>query len=88
MDEYNNVVIETENDLKKEYSVLAIFEVGGQNYVALLPAQDDGSEEIVFFGCNENAELQELEIIEIEEEEEFAVVSEAFLNLMKKYAEQ
>lgn len=85
--EYGNVTIETEDGSKLEYSVLAIFDVGGGSYVALLPTED-GNDEIVFYGCKEDAANQELELLVIEEEEEFAVVSEAFVNLMREYADE
>lgn len=86
MGEYNNVIIELENGDTLEYSVLAIFELGGRSYVALLPTEESGTDEIVFYGCNENVNSKELELIVIEDDEEFAVVSEAFIKLMDEYA--
>lgn len=85
MNEYNNITMEV-NGEAKEYSILAVFEIGGCSYAALLPENNTDSE-IVFFGCNENVHTKELELIEIEDEEEFAVVSEAFLKITRDYAD-
>lgn len=86
MNEYNNVLIEMENGDTIEYSVLAVFEVGGCSFVSLLPTDISKSEEIVFFGCNEDIDNKELELIAIEDEEEFSVVSEAFIKIMEEYS--
>lgn len=85
MEEYNNIVIETEDGESVEYQVLAIFEVEGNSYVALLPV--DESNEITFFGCIENIEEEEMELVVIEDEEEFSVVSNSFIELMENYNE-
>lgn len=87
MDEYNNVVIELENGEAIEYSIMAVFEVGGCSYVALLPVDENKNDEIVFYGCNEKIGEKELELIAIEDEEEFSVVSEAFIKLMEEFSE-
>lgn len=86
MDEYNNVIIELESGEAIEYSVMAVFEIGGCSYVALLPVDESKSDEIVFYGCNEKMGEKELELIAIEDEEEFSVVSEAFIKLMEDYS--
>lgn len=86
-EDYDIVKIEMEDGRTLAYSILAIFDVGESSYAALLPVDED-NDEIVFYGCNEKSEEKELELIEIDEEEEFAVVSEAFLNLMNDFVEE
>lgn len=87
MDEYSNIIIELENGDKKDFSILAIFEVGGCSYVALLPTQDT-EDELIFYGCNEDTVNKELELIPIEDDEEFSIVSEAFLSLLNNYSNE
>lgn len=77
VNEYNNVTIEQEDGSKREYEVLAIFEIGNNNYVALLPTTENDNE-IIFFGCNENISSGELELINIEDDSEFEYISNLF----------
>lgn len=86
MNEYNNVIIENEDGTSSEYEVLAIFEVDDNSYIALLPV-DNESECITFFGCTEKSDTNELELVVIESEEEFGLVSNSFVALMEDYAE-
>ena len=86
MSGYDNVLIELENGVVIEYSVMAIFEVAWNSYVALLPTDINNSDEIVFYGCNENVENKSLELFVIEDDDEFSVVSAAFIKLMEDFA--
>lgn len=84
MSEYNNITIEMEDGSKVEYEVLAVFEVEGSSYVALLP--HDNSNNITFYGCTELEDTHELELSVIEDEIEFGVVSNAFIEIMEDYS--
>ena len=63
-----------EDDTELECSVLGIFEVEDKEYIALLPV---GEEEVIMYQFVE-LEDDDFELISIEEEEEFEIVSEAF----------
>lgn len=86
MSEYNNVIIEQEDGSQIEYEVLAVFEIETVNYVALLPVNNSNA--ITFYGCTENEDTKALELITIEDEVEFSIVSNTFVSLMEEYAEK
>lgn len=67
-----------------ECAVIAVFPVGERNYIALLPFEDQGVDEdevyIYRFIAAENAEDVQLE--DIETDEEWEMVSDAFDELL------
>ena len=67
-----------------ECAVIAVFPVGERNYIALLPFEDQGVDEdevyIYRFIAAENAEDVQLE--DIETDEEWEIVSDAFDELL------
>ena len=67
-----------------ECAVIAVFPVGEKNYIALLPFEDQGVDEdevyIYRFIAAENAEDVQLE--DIETDEEWEMVSDAFDELL------
>lgn len=62
--------------------VLALFDVASRSYIALLPVTD-GLDEIIFYGCNENVDNDNLELFTIDSDEEFDIVSQSFCKLME-----
>ena len=65
--------------------IIIAFGISG-NKAALLPTDINNSDEIVFYGCNENVENKNLELFIIEDDDEFSVVSAAFIKLMEDFA--
>lgn len=73
------VTITLEDDSEVECQVLTIFEVEGQDYIVLLPLDDDDSEEgeVYIYRYFED-EDGEPGLDNLESEEEFEMVSEIF----------
>ena len=75
------VTLTLENDEELECDVLTIFEVDGQQYIALLPLNDDGESDdgqIYLYRLIDNGEEEEPGLENILEDEEFDRVSGAF----------
>lgn len=72
-DEILTLTIELEDGSSEECEILKVLEINGKSYVALLPLE---KEEYMVFGCVEHGE--EVEIINIENEEEYENVVNAF----------
>ena len=65
-----------EDDTELECDVLGVFEVDEQEYIALVPV---GDEEVLLYKYQDLGE--DFDLLPIEDEEEFEVVSEAFYTL-------
>lgn len=74
-EQYLTVVLENDEELK--CSVLSIFEVGEKEYIALLPVGDD---QVLLYEYLEHSE-EDFELLNIETEEEFEVVEDAFFDI-------
>jgi len=61
--------------------VLAIFPVDDKNYIALLPQNDDPDAEIFLYRFEEKNE-DDIDLINIEDDDEFEAVSDAFDELL------
>ncbi len=61
--------------------VLAIFPVDDKNYIALLPQGDDPDAEIFLYRFEEKDE-DDIDLINIEDDDEFEAVSDAFDELL------
>ena len=75
------VTLTLENDEELECDVLTIFEVDGQQYIALLPLNDDGESEdgqIYLYRLTDNGEEEEPGLENILDDEEFDRVSGTF----------
>ena len=60
--------------------VISVFPVKDKNYIALLPSNEDPDAEIFLYRFIENGE--EIELENIEDDEEFDMVSDAFDELL------
>ena len=81
------VTLTLENDEELECDVLTIIEVDGQQYIALLPLNDDGESEdgqIYLYRLTDNGEEEEPGLENILDDEEFDRVSEAFNEWMEE----
>jgi hypothetical protein len=71
------IYLTLEDDSELECEVIGIFEVEDKSYIALIPI---GDEEVLLYGYKE-LENEEFDLLSIEDEEEFELVSEAFYAL-------
>ena len=77
-EKYLTVLLENDEELK--CSVLSIFEVNEKEYIALLPV---GDEQVLLYQYVEHSE-EDFELLNIETDEEFAAVEDAFLTYLMK----
>lgn len=79
-EEHDTLTLTLEDDSELECIVLTTLEVNGKTYVALLPMEEEESDEEgdVFLYQYIAKENDEIELINIEEDEEFDAVSDAF----------
>jgi len=73
------VTLEYDDGTEIETEVMGIFEVGGKEYIALIP--DDDSDDVYLYGYAEVGD-DEFELLDIEDEEEFEKVVKEFDALM------
>lgn len=74
-EQYLTILLENDEELK--CSVLSIFDVNDKEYMALLPVGDD---QVLLYQYVEHNE-EDFELLNIETEEEFAAVEDAFFNI-------
>lgn len=77
-EQYLTVLLENDEELK--CSVLSIFEVEDKEYIALLPVGDD---QVLLYRYIEHSE-EDFELVNIETEEEFEAVEEAFFEIFEQ----
>ncbi len=70
------IYLTLEDDTELECNVLGVFEVEDDEYIALVPVDGD---QVLLYGYEEDEEG--FELINIEDDEEFDIVSEAFEEL-------
>lgn len=79
------VTLTLDNDEELECDVLTIFEVDGQQYIALFPQNNDGEDgQIYLYRLIDNGEDEEPGLENILEDEEFDRVSDAFNEWMEE----
>ena len=82
-DEEMTVTLDLEDGTEVTCAIVTILTVQGQDYIVLLPLEDDGENHdgMVWFYRyheNENAPNEEPELEYIEDDEEYEIVSDAF----------
>ena len=80
MDEYMTVELTLENDEVVTCAILTLFEAAGQEYIALLPLNEDGDTEdgdVYIYRYVETAD-GEPELENIEDDEEYEIAADAF----------
>lgn len=77
------VTLTLDDGSELECAVLTIFPVGEQQYIALVPIEENGEEEgeVFLYRFNE-LENDELELLNIEDDEEYERVADAFDELL------
>ncbi|MHC5100168.1 DUF1292 domain-containing protein, partial [Peptoniphilus genitalis] len=76
-DGYQTITLTLEDDSEMVCIVLGIFECGDQEYIALLPEDEEDGEDVFIYKYKEINE-EEVELDTIESEEEFEKVSKTF----------
>ncbi|WNY28861.1 hypothetical protein MmiEs2_10700 [Methanimicrococcus stummii] len=76
--ESNTVTIEFEDDTAVECEIIGTFEANGKEYIALL--KQDESEDILIYGFKEHED--DIELIDIEDEEEFQKAADVLDELL------
>lgn len=79
MDEYMTVELTLDNDEVVECAILTLFEAGGREYIALLPLNEDDTEEgdVYLYRYVETPE-GEPELENIEDDDEYEIAADAF----------
>ncbi|MCI9339625.1 MAG: DUF1292 domain-containing protein [Dorea sp.] len=79
MDEYMTVELTLDNDEVVECAILTLFEAGGREYIALLPQNEDDTEEgdVYLYRYVETPE-GEPELENIEDDDEYEIAADAF----------
>lgn len=76
-DDFREVILTLDDDTELKCVVVAQFDVKGQDYIALMPVEDDSYQEILLYRA-EYGEDEEFDVSLIEDQEEFDLVSEAY----------
>lgn len=76
-DDFKEVILTLDDDTELKCVVVAQFDVNGQDYIALMPVEDDSYQEILLYRA-EYGEDEEFEVSLIEDQDEFDLVSEAY----------
>jgi len=79
--EYDTITLSLDDGTELECIVLEIFEVDGKEYIALQP-QDDEEEDNVFLYRYIEDEDGEPQLVNIEDDDEFEAVADAFEELL------
>lgn len=72
------VILTLEDDSELRCGVLAQFEIEGQDYIALLPLDDEG--EVLLYRANYSEDYESFDVELIEDEDEFDLVADAYYN--------
>ncbi len=76
------ITLTLEDDSEIQCEVLAIFPAGDKQYIALLPeGSDDVEGEVYLYGYKE-LENNQIELVNIEDDEEYEIVADAFDELL------
>lgn len=78
--EYDVIAIPLEDGSELNCLVIDIFDVEGEKYISLIPEDDIEEGEVIIFKYQELSD-EEVELTEIEDDEEFAKVSEVYNKL-------
>ena len=79
-EECDQITLTLEDGSDLVCDVISVFPVQDKNYIALLPSNDDPDAEIFLYRFIENGD--EIELENIEDDEEFDMVSDAFDELL------
>ena len=80
--EEDTITLTLDDGTEIECAVLAVFPVGEQDYIALLPLDDEEEGEVYLYRFSEEEDGEEITLDDIEDDEEFERVSDAFDELL------
>ncbi|MBO5199212.1 MAG: DUF1292 domain-containing protein [Lachnospiraceae bacterium] len=80
-DDNDVITLTLEDGSEIDCDVLAVFPVGDNDYIALLPQNDESDGEVYLYRFVQNGD-EDIELINIEDDEEFEAVSDAFDELL------
>lgn len=86
MDEFDNIItLNDENGVPKEFEFLDLLEHNGEEYIVLLPTDDDSDEpgEVVILKVEDGDDPDEESCIGVEDEDELNAVFEIFKEKFK-----
>ncbi len=81
--DHNTVTLTLDNDETLECLVVGIFDVDDREYIALLPNEEDN----VLLYRYATADNEEIDLTNIEDDDEFELVSKTFLSLIEEETE-
>ena len=81
IEEADFITLEFDDGEEIECEIMGVFDFENKEYIALLP--DDGSEDVYIYGYEEVGD-DEFELIDIEDDEEFAKVVAEFDKIMEE----
>lgn len=82
-EEVNKIYLTLEDDTELECYILDIIEIGVKQYIALLPEND---ERVLIYEYSESEDG--VELLTIEDDEEFEIVSNTFKEIFEEYTEE
>ncbi len=74
--QYDTVTLNLDGNQEVECAIIRVFPAGGHDYIALLPLEDEESDEVFLYRYEE--EDGEPTLLNIESDEEYETVSKAF----------
>lgn len=77
------VTLPLEDGTELECDVVTLFELEGQDYVALYPSEGE-PDELYLFRCKYNQGSEDMELEEIDDEEEYKTVCDTFDEIMEQ----
>ena len=83
--EYGTVTLTLEDDTELNCMILSVFPAGENNYIALLPIEDDGTpkdEDVLLYRYIDNGENEDPDLENIETDEEYDIAADAFDELL------
>lgn len=80
-DDNDQITLTMEDGSELVCDVIAVFPVNEKNYIALLPQGDDPEAEIFLYRFEEKGD-DDIDLINIDDDEEFEAVSDAFDELL------
>ena len=78
VEETEVITLEFDDGVEVECEIMGVFDYEGKEYIALIP--DDGSDDVYIYGYKEVGD-DEFELVDIEDDAEFELVSNAFSEL-------
>lgn len=83
-EDFQTIILTLEDDRELECVILAEYEIDGQDYVALLPVEND-DDEILLYRANYTEDSNPFEVELIEDEDEFNLAVDAYYEVVDSH---